>query len=58
MQDGKGEIYVLSSAFKNSYLTGETLLHELVHAGLASAIHIAKNSPNSKDSEILRVAGG
>lgn len=55
MQDGNGEIYVLSSAFKNSYLTEETLLHELVHAGLASAIHIAKNSPNSKDSEILRV---
>lgn len=35
---GKTEIYVLSPDFKNSGLTSELLLHELVHASIAQII--------------------
>lgn len=37
-RDGKNEIYVLASAFKDSGLTKETLLHEMVHATVARTI--------------------
>lgn len=37
-QEGRTEIYVLSPEFKNSGLTPELLLHELVHGAVSQAI--------------------
>lgn len=48
-KDGKTEIYVLSPEFKNSGLTAETLLHELVHAAIARTIA----NPSAEAKELV-----
>lgn len=52
----KGEIYVLSPDFAYSGLTAETLLHELVHAAVASTIETATGDAKAlvEELEVLR----
>lgn len=48
-KDGKQEIYVLGTQFKDSGLTAELLLHEALHAALSQVI----NRPQSADAKAL-----
>ena len=49
--NGKGEIYVLSTDHKHSGLTAETLLHELTHAAL---FHVMDNPATSEAKELVQ----
>lgn len=54
-KSGKGTIYIRSSAFVNSNVQPETLLHELVHAAVAFAIQQAEQATDKSSTEMRQM---